>query len=324
MRAIPIKDNSPLLKEKIETWTEKIIRGPIEVVQDTTEFMDIYHGQVLRLEDQDFFVLGDLREARFGLDEPKYWVKKCIDLKNGQTKIIKLVFNEEFIARIGPLRIRCYRDPQKESAVLDNIDGDQRFMQGYTLYDPKDNPVRIIDFIKGLSLYHHIFDLKMDHEEYFHTVFPKIFKKLLTCLEAIKELHNQGLCHGDIRNDHILIEAKTGLYRWIDFDLTQHYSDFDIWSLGNVLSFCTGKGLKTFHGVKKSGEFSDKIINSLTNEDASAFYNYRIINLKKLFPYIPHTLSHILLHFNVNTTLFYEQMDDLIADYKLALADLPK
>jgi hypothetical protein len=145
---------------------------------------------------------------------------------------------------------------------------------------------------------------------------------LKDCFDAINLLHDNDLCHGDIRNDHILIDQETGVYRWIDFDLTQDFSDFDIWSLGNVLLFCAGMGTRTYHEVLRSADFSDATKNSLTSDDASAFYEHRIMNLKKLYPYIPAHLTNILLHFTVNTTTFYESVSQITADMGEALADL--
>lgn len=296
----------------------------LQLVTDTTEFMDIYRGQVLALDDTHLLITGNIYESRFGMsDEPKYWVKRAIDLETGAHQIVKMVYHEEFHVRVGPLRIRCYREPRKETRVLDLVRGNPHFMQGRGLFDRRGNEVRAIDFIRGRSLYNYLFlETKLSHEEYFHTDFQRIFAKLIECFEALELLHSNGLCHGDIRNDHIYIDEETGIYRWIDFDLTQDFSDFDIWSLGNVLLFCAGMGTRTFHEVLKSSEFSDTIKNSLSADDASAFYEHRIMNLKKLYPYIPERLNDILLHFAANTTRFYESVPQITADMGEALEDV--
>ena len=197
-----------------------------------------------------------------------------------------------------------------------NQSGDQRFMQGYTVYDDKDNPVRIIDYIRGPTLFNYIFELDKEHESYFHEDMPVILKNLIPCFEAIQLLHDNDTCHGDIRNDHIIIETGTGLYRWIDFDLNQNVADFDIWSIGNIINYVVGKGITSFHGVFKGGRFPDNVKNSLTSEDASAFYEYRIMNLIKLYPYIPDSMSKILLHFTTRPTAYYALLANLIDDFK--------
>jgi len=314
------------IRERIAELSDIRIPKNLDIITDTTEFMDIYRGQVLSLDGAHFLVTGNVYESRFGLrDEPKYWVKKAVDLESGKKNIVKMVFNEEFRVRIGPLRIRCYREPHKESQVLELVRGRPHFMQGRGLMDQQGNEVRAVDYIRGKSLYNYIFlERNLSHEEYFYTVFPRILAKLVDCFEAIGFLHDNDLCHGDIRNDHILIDESTGLYRWIDFDLKQDFSDFDVWSLGNVLLFCAGMGTRTFHEVLKSPEFPDSVKSAITADDASAFYEHRIMNLKKLFPYIPDSLNDILLHFAANTTRFYESASQIVAETREALGDLQK
>ncbi len=284
-----------------------------KIVTDTTDWMRINRGDVMRLENRDFVVRGNMYEPRFGIDEqPKYWVFSAVDLETGSEKIIKTVFHEEFYAHIGILRIRCYRSPEKEADVLDFVSGDERFMQGYTAEDYNGNIIRIIDYIKGKSFFKYIPEIEMSHEQYYFEMLPAQLRKLFDAFTAIKYLHDNGLCHGDIRNDHIIIESGTGQYRWIDFDLKQDVSDFDMWSFGNILNYCIGKGIKTFGQVMKENEFSDDIKNSLMNNDGAAFFNYRIINLKKLYPYISDSLNDLLLHFAIKPIAFFRSVDEFV------------
>ncbi|RJO66126.1 MAG: hypothetical protein C4523_13680 [Myxococcales bacterium] len=321
MRQALIHPNQADVKTRIEQFAGQKVYGQIELVEDTTQIMNIYRGQVMRLDMNEYYVLGDVHEPRFGMqDTPKFWVKKAIDLDSGETKIIKLVFHEEFVAHIGALHIRCFRSPEKEARVLDLTRDDDRFMHGYSVLDPKRNVVRVIDFIYGKTLYEWIMDLEMPHEEYFHTLFPIILRELCTCMKAIQVLHEHGLCHGDIRNDHIIIEQGTKLFRWIDFDLTQDYSDYDVWSFSNILWFCAGMGMTTFHEVANSSAFPDSAKLRLSEDDASAFYRYRILNLKKLYGYIPEALNAILMRFATNSTHFYDRMDQMVADVEEAMA----
>jgi serine/threonine protein kinase len=159
-----------------------------------------------------------------------------------------------------------------------------------------------------------ILEMNVPHEEYFHTTFIQILEKLIESFSALQILHDNNLCHGDIRNDHILIDQQTGDYRWIDFDLTQDFSDFDVWSLGNIVQFCVGMGMRTFHEVLQSKDFPEDVKSRLTSDDASAFYGHRIMNLQKLFPYISDRLNDILLHFTANTTRFYESVSQIVSD----------
>lgn len=317
-----IETEQERLKHRIKELVNWEPPGVVSVITDTTGFMDINRGNVLRLNGADYLILGDAHESRFGLeDQPKFWVKRAVDLSDGSDKILKLVFHEEFISHIGPLSIRCYRDPEKEAKALDSVRGDHRFMQGFSILDDVGNIIRVIDFIKGKSLYEFIMGLDIPHEEYFFTRAAGILCNILDCFYAIKTLHKNNLCHGDIRNDHIIIERDTGAYRWIDFDLTQDYSDFDIWSLGNIINFVIGKGIRTFHELNYPKNIPS-VKTSPSPDDASAFYKYRIMNLKKLFPYIPDKLNNILLHFTVNTEQFYKSADEFITDMEDAISGL--
>jgi len=286
------------------------------VFTDTTDLMRIIRGNLVFIGGKYYIVKGNMHESRFGIDEtPKYWVFDTIEMESGERKILKTVFDEEFYAHISILKIRCYRNPDKESKVLNITRNDSRFMQGYTRLDEKGNNVRIIDYIKGNTLFAYIPSIKKTHEEYFHEDLGNILWKLLHSILAIQFLHLNGLCHGDIRNDHIIIEKETSRYRWIDFDLNQDVTDFDLWSIGNLLVYAVGKGIITFDSVLKNKNISDKIKNSLTRNDCSAFYNYRIMDIQKVFPYIPDKLGNLLRHFTMNPVGFLSDIKELIRLY---------
>lgn len=312
-----MSNEKELLAEKIQElvgW--KINPFRLNIYTDTSDWMRITRGDIIRLSCGEYLVRGNMREPRFGIDDqPKYWVFSAIDLSNGKEKIIKTVFHEEFYAHIGILKIRCYRNPIKEGKVLDLVRGDPRFMQGKVCFDEKNNAVRIIDYIKGQSLFNFIPLINKSHFDYFNEDLPKILWKLLDSFLGIKFLQENKYCHGDIRNDHIIVETETGNFRWIDFDLMQDVSDFDLWSCGNIISYAVAKGLKTFDQVLKGNEFPEDVKKNLTAEDASAFYNYRIMNLAKLYSYIPERLNRILMHFTIRPKKFYNSLQELIDEF---------
>lgn len=313
------------LRDKIKEMTGWPFVDIPRILTDTTGWMGITRGDIIRLEGNDFVVKGNRHETRFGIGEqPKYWVFSAMDMKTGDQKILKMVFDEDFMAHIGIFKIHCFRSPEKEARVLQLVKGDDRFMQGYSLEDDRGNNVRVLEFIRGDTFFNYIHGISKTHEEYFHEDLPQILHNLVASIEAIQYLHEIGTCHGDIRNDHIIIEKDTGKYRWIDFDLNQNVSDFDMWSIGNIISYAAGKGINSFQQMKRMKNFSDEIKNSLKPEDASAFYEYRIMNLKKLFPYIPDSLNDILLHFTIRPKDYYLNISQLLADYtKMLERDFP-
>ncbi len=284
--------------------------------KDTSDPMRINRGDIVRLAGKYFVIRGNMFEPRFGIDDqPKYWVMSATDLETAEHKIIKTIFQEDFYVRIGILRIHCYRSPEKESSVLELTRGDDRFMQGYSTVDENNNNVRIIDFIKGNTLFKHIPTIEENHEQYYHESLPQVLKNLSDSIQAIEHLHKNGFCHGDIRNDHIIIDTDTGLYRWIDFDLKQDVNDFDMWSIGNILNYVVGKGIVTFKRIMKSREFADSVKKNLLPQDGSAFYEYRIMNLGKVFPYISNKLNEILLHFTIQPRFYYNDISQFVNEY---------
>ncbi len=244
---MPTQISDDWIRERVLRLTTAELRGQPMVVDDTTNYMSIERDQVVALGDDLFLVRSNEHEGRFSIDEqPKFWVKRAMDLKTGRMHILKFVIAEEFKARVGPIEVRCTRSPEKEAQVLDLVRGDIRFMQGRSARDARGNLVRIIDFIPSTDLLSYLHSLPGNHEQYFHLHLPRILTRIADSLGAIQRLHDEGLCHGDIRNDHVLIERGTGQYRWIDFDLKQDFRDFDVWSAGNILHCVVGKGFVTF------------------------------------------------------------------------------
>ena len=89
-------------------------------------------------------------------------------------------------------------------------------------------------------------------------------------------------------------------------------SDFDVWSLGNILLYAVGKGEHTFQDVRAGRIALAPGSAPLTEQDASAFFVHRIMNLRKLFPWIPEDLNEILMHFSYGTGEFYESVDEIL------------
>ncbi len=321
--------NESLIREKIEQYSHFPQHGKLNIVSDTSEFMSIGAGDVLELGGAYYLVRGEEIEGRFGLDgEPKFWVKKAVDLSDGTAKVIKLVFHESFKMQLGTLLIDCFRSPQKESRILDKTRHDPYFMKGFTIQDRSGNLVRIIDKIQGTRFYDFINDLKEKHEAYFHKTFSNVFNNIVLCVEAIARLHRMEELHGDIRNDHIFINRGDKRYIWIDFDYTYEWSEnrfgVDLYGLGNILLFTVGKGFHNVTDMSACGPPGLKMLSCLRQEDMSLFFKHRVANLQKLFPYIPDSINHVLLHFSQGAEVFYETSEELVHDLKVCQMDLAK
>ena len=134
--------------------------------------------------------------------------------------------------------------------------------------------------------------------------------------------------HGDIRTDHILIEKDTGRYRWIDFDYTYEWSEnpfgLDLFGLGNILLFAVGKGFYPVQELRKPSSKYSSVLPSLSDEDFSLYSRNRIMNLRKLFPYIPESLNLILMHFAQGADVFFQSTEELLHDLCDALREFPR
>ncbi len=297
------------------------------VFVDTHNFTSIDYGDIIWVDGRFFLIIAYTKEGRFGVDDqPKQWVPKVVDLASGVTHIIKLVFHETFEITLGEFKITCYRTPEKEARVLELVRGQKRFMQGYGVPDEAGNLVRILDVIRGRRLDKYIHLFKGCHEEYFTTQLPAILTEFLECIKAIGLIHANGMRHGDIRRDHIFVEYDTGLFRWIDFDydfyLPERPFSLDIFELGNILLYLVGRGNFYPEDILRHPKMGHKVFNLINNNDISLLSKNRIVNLKKLFPYIPKRLNDIGMHFSQGTPVFYDTVSELANDLESYLATI--
>ena len=287
-----------------------------QVHTDTTDFFRVEYGDVVVLNGNPYLMRHNAREGRFGIDDDvKFWVKRAIDLKTGDPKILKLVFYETFTSHIGGIAFECFRSPRKEARILDLVAGHKNFMHGYAIKDQAENVIRVLDFIRGKTLYDSVEGLGLDHRTYFYERLPAILNHFIECIGAIRFLHDHGEKHGDIRRDHILIDSQSGRYRWIDFDFNYRHREnvygYDLFGLGNVLMFLAGMGEVLLPELKKRGH---PALDTLTDDDLNIVFNNRVANIKKIYPYIPEALNRILMHFSKGTHWFYENTLQLLDD----------
>lgn len=316
------------LRELASRWLPQVPGQRFKVYKDTTDYFRIEYGDIVILDGSPFLIRHNAKEGRFGLDEEeKFWVKRSIDLRSGMTKIIKLVFFEKFIARIGEIEFECFRSPRKEARILNLVKGHPNFMQGYSVQDDHDNIVRILEFIYGVSLAEHISEISrtISHETYFYEYFPGVLDHFMLCVEGIRVLHDHGEKHGDIRRDHILVDRESKQYRWIDFDYNFRHREnmygYDLFGLGNVLMYLVGMGDIVYQELRRS---DDPSLARLMDEDVNIVFKNRIANLKKVYSYIPDNLNRILMHFSKGANVFYDHTTQLIDDLREVQSTLPK
>jgi serine/threonine protein kinase len=290
------------------------------IVRDTSNYIAIDRGDVIELAGHPYLVLGHEREGRFGIDEqPKYWVKRAVSLRTGRGHVLKLVFHESFSTTVHGQHYLCERSARKEALVLEAVRDHPNFMQGMAVLDEGENLVRILDLIEGPSLLQHLGDLDLPHERYQEAALPELLAEILDCVAGIAWLHGFGLCHGDIRNDHLVFDCANGRLRWIDFDYTRPSLAFDVWSLGNVLNFVLAKGFVTFHDLRRT---RPDLLARLRAEDASVFFPHRVMNVDRIYPHLPACLTRMLRRFATGECARYERADQIRDDLGACLVSL--
>jgi hypothetical protein len=304
------------LLRMIRKWVPRE-RWPARVrVKDTTDFFRVDYDDVVILDSVPYFVRNNEREGRFGLDdEPKFWVKRARNLLTGEVKILKWAFREKFQTKIGAYVFDCVRSPQKEARILELVRGRQDFMQGFTVEDTSGSQLRVLDYITGKTLGQIAVQLGDNHEDFFFCYFPALLDEFIAAVEAIRFLHENGEKHGDIRRDHIIKDTATGGFRWIDFDFNYRHHEsrfgYDLFGLGNVLLFITGRGDITTHRLLQDDPAK---LDRLSEDDVNIVFHNRVNNLRKIYPYIPERLNFVLMHFASGSRVFYEEARAFLED----------
>lgn len=300
------------------------MRKRIRVFADTTDFTSIDYGDVICVDDRYFLVTSFTKEGRFGVDDQiKPWVPKVEDLETRNSYIIKLVFLETFDVTFGPYTIPFFRNPDKEARVLELTRGHKHFMQGRSVKDTAGNTVRILEIVNGSRLDKVIHRSKTTHEEYYFEELPKILWNFNECMKSITLLHHEGMRHGDIRRDHVYVERKTGLYVWIDFDYDYYIPErpfaIDLFELGNIMIYLAGRD--DFHPrtILSTAGMGEEALAKIEPQDYSLLATNKVINLKKLYPYVSDKLNNIFLHFSKGAEVFYENIEELSEDFQEAL-----
>ncbi len=293
------------------------------LITDTSDFMAIDRGDEIVVGERRYSVIGYARERRFGIEDPKFWVKRVVDVENGERKIIKLAFYENFITTVGGIKVRCFRSPEKEGLILDLVRNHGHFMQGRAYIDQDGNNIRVLDVVRGTDYLVYLDTISIPHEEYTRTIMPRLLKNIIKAFEAIHFLHINGFRHGDIRNDHLYVEHDSGKMIWIDFDYDfeamENPFSLDLFGLGNILVYTIGKGFHDHYSLVNDTATYGELIQRVSSKDFSILDKGRLMNLRKLYPYIPKTLNDVLLHFSIGAEVYYESAAEIIEDLNRCL-----
>jgi hypothetical protein len=288
------------------------------LITDTGNIFAIDKDDEIVLGERRYRVTGHVYEQRFGMDDPKIWVKRAEDCETGEKKILKLTYLESFIVTVAGVSIRCFRDPEKEGDILNLVRNHPHFMQGTVYRDQEGHNIRVLDIVQGPNYFLYLDNIRVPYERYFENMLPVLLRNLVRAFEAIRFLHINNFRHGDIRNDHLIIDKTTGQYVWIDFDYDfesmENRFSLDILGMGNLILYTVGKGFHTYYEIKNSTHVYQDLVTKLEPNDFSILDKQRLANLKKLYPQIPSLLNNILLHFSRGAEVYYEYAEEIIED----------
>ena len=138
-------------------------------------------------------------------------------------------------------------------------------------------------------------------------------------------MHMLGERHGDVRRDHVFVDKDSDHWRWIDFDYNFEFREnpygLDLFGLGNILAYVVARGDITRHWIKQN---RPQACDSLDGDDFSPVIKIRVMNLKKVFPYLPERLNRVLMHFAAGSRVFYQRVEELLEELLPAIEELPK
>jgi hypothetical protein len=152
-----------------------------------------------------------------------------------------------------------------------------------------------------------------------------VLDSLIVLVRAIGHLHSLGEKHGDIRRDHAILDRSTGGWRWIDFDFNYRHTEspwgYDLFGLGNVLGFILARGDLT---VQALGRDDPRALGRLSPADMNIVFANRVMNLRKVYPYVPAALNSVLMRFAAGAGVYYEDTGQLLMDLVEARQSLLK
>lgn len=283
-----------------------------------SDFFAIDCGDDICVGGRCYRVTGHAKERRFGIEDPKFWVKRAFDKETGERKYIKFAFFESFVTTLAGVQIQCFRSPDKEGEILDLVRGHPHFMQGRGYVDENGSNIRVLEPVQGSDYLAYVDSFQVPYEVYARDILPRLLEKLVKAFEAIDFLHRHGHRHGDIRNDHLYIEHYSGNLVWIDFDYDflakENPFSLDLFGLGNILAYTIGKGFHNYYMIANDAYTYGNLVEKLAPEDFSLLDKRRFINIRKLYPSVPKTLNDILMHFSSGAEVYYEFTSELIED----------
>jgi hypothetical protein len=241
-------------------------------------------------------------------------VRRAIDLSDGSTKVIKLEFREEFDTRIGDLVVRRFRSPRKEAHILDLVRGHPHFMTGRWVSDAAGNNVRILDFIRAGAT-------QMTSGQQPPRLLPPAVSEVLALRnwsrDQVPATRAKARRH-QARPHHLGPGAPHHPLDRLRLRLRARRVPVQLRPAGprQLLIFLAGRKDVLLQDLRQDDPaLYPRLARGLTSLSAT-----RVVTCK-ICPYIPESLSGVLLHFS-GGDIFCDAADQLLEDLAEAQADV--
>jgi hypothetical protein len=149
---------------------------------------------------------------------------------------------------------------------------------------------------------------------------PEKLKEMIAACVGPEKVPKQVLIHTDTTDfyridydDVVVLVGRPYLVR-----NNEREGRFGIFGLGNILVYLAGRGDVTVQNLKQN---NSPAYNLLFHEDVNIIFNNRLVNLKKVYPYIPDSLNLVMMHFSLVANVFYEDTLQFLSELQEAKED---
>lgn len=120
------------------------------------QFFSIEYGDEVLVGGKKYIVKGHKRERRFGIEDPKFWVKLADESDTGEKKILKLTYFESFEITLADIKDLYERVEPGDLSIIDR----SRFVNLQKLYPYV--PKMLNDILMHFSRSAHVYYENMD------------------------------------------------------------------------------------------------------------------------------------------------------------------
>ena len=149
------------------------------------------------------------------------------DHKNGNPVAIKEFFPESLAARIGGTTVRAFSDEKgsdflygkdcflQEAETLSKFIGNQNIIRVYTYFEENGTAYFVMEYVEGTGFDKYIRSQggKISYEDSLRILIP--------VMDALSEVHRQGIVHRDVSPDNIII-TNDGTVKLLDFGAARY------------------------------------------------------------------------------------------------------